>query len=239
MILVFDMDGVLTQSRTPITEERSKWLFELNKKHTVVIISGSSRGQMEEQLGLGIFGSPFNKGFHILAQSGNEYIDDRGSVVWSFKITGHWAFMIMDHISAIRARFPIPALAESIEDRGGQISFSAIGHKAPLEHKLKFDPTGEIRRGWLKEIPTPKGIEARIGGTTCIDYTKEGHNKGINLESFLRLKGLDKETTVYFGDALFVGGNDETVVGVVRTVKANVDNLILKVGEYLAGHGEK
>ena len=60
-------------------------------------------------------------------------------------------------------------------------------------------------------------VEVRIGGTTTFDYFRKGMHKGHNVLELIRRKGWVKDECVYVGDALFPGGNDETVIGVIDT----------------------
>jgi hypothetical protein len=106
---------------------------------------------------------------------------------------------------------------DQVEDRGSQISFSFTGHHAPIEEKKAFDPGGAIRNDILARYPLNPLIEAKVGGTTCIDYFPKGLNKGYNIEKYIAAKGWKKSECIYIGDALFPGGNDETVIGVIPT----------------------
>ena len=57
----------------------------------------------------------------------------------------------------------------------------------------------------------------RPGGTTTFDFTIAGKDKGFNILRLIRHEGWKKEDCIYIGDALFAGGNDETVIGVIPT----------------------
>jgi hypothetical protein len=60
-------------------------------------------------------------------------------------------------------------------------------------------------------------IEVKIAGTTCLDYFKKGRNKGYNVTRLCSFKSWNLDTCLYFGDALYPGGNDETVIGIIDT----------------------
>lgn len=76
-------------------------------------------------------------------------------------------------------------------------------------------------------------MEVQIGGSTCLDYFKKGLNKGANVKKLIEALGWNKDECVYFGDALFPGGNDETVVGIIDTVKvADEVDTAAKLKEY-------
>ena len=98
---------------------------------------------------------------------------------------------------------------EVIEDRGSQITFSALGQQAPLEEKNKWDPEytkrQKIKAILDKLIPE---FSVRIGGSTSIDITKPGIDKAYGIGKLRDLLHVSLREMIYIGDALFVGGND-------------------------------
>ncbi len=46
----------------------------------------------------------------------------------------------------------------------------------------------------------------------------KGRNKGYNIKRLIEHEGWDASECLYFGDSLFPGGNDETMIGVIDTV---------------------
>jgi hypothetical protein len=95
------------------------------------------------------------------------------------------------------------------ENRGSQVTFSALGQKAPLALKRKWDPNQKkrlmMRKMLRKYLP---GFEISIGGTTSIDVTREGVNKTLCVKKLRDRLGVDEKDMLYVGDALFRGGND-------------------------------
>jgi hypothetical protein len=70
---------------------------------------------------------------------------------------------------------------EVIEDRGSQITFSALGQQAPLEEKDKWDSNFTKRKKIKAILDTLIPVfSARIGGATSIDVTKPGTKPGID-----------------------------------------------------------
>jgi phosphomannomutase len=98
---------------------------------------------------------------------------------------------------------------ELIEDRGSQITFSAIGQQAPLEEKKKWDPDFSKRRRMKafldKSIPQ---FSVRLGGTTSVDVTKQGIDKAYGIGKLRDILGVGINEMIFIGDALFPGGND-------------------------------
>jgi HAD superfamily hydrolase (TIGR01484 family) len=212
--LFFDLDGTVTRSRTPITKKMFKRLA--GTKKDIIVITGARLEQMESQLGgLECFMMPQNGNHAVFA----------GEELWRDVLHPDKVLEIMDHINTLSASrtWDVPDETDLLEDRGCQISYSIYGHHAPVEDKEKFDPDQKKRKKLLEEHPLNSDtIEAKIAGTTCLDYMRKGRNKGYNVTRLIERMGWNKDECVYFGDALFPGGNDEAVIGVIDTVQ--VDN---------------
>jgi hypothetical protein len=98
---------------------------------------------------------------------------------------------------------------EVIEDRGSQITLSALGQQAPLAEKEKWDPDFSKRKK-IKAILDPliPGFSVRLGGATSVDVTKPGIDKAYGIGKLRDILGISLNEMIYIGDALFPGGND-------------------------------
>ena len=98
---------------------------------------------------------------------------------------------------------------EVIEDRGSQITFSALGQQAPLEEKNEWDPDYAKRKKIKAILDTyiPE-FSVRLGGSTSIDITKPGIDKAYGIGKLRDLLHISLKEMIYVGDALFPGGND-------------------------------
>jgi HAD superfamily hydrolase (TIGR01484 family) len=98
---------------------------------------------------------------------------------------------------------------ELIEDRGSQITYSALGQLAPLEDKKKWDPDF-AKRGRIKAILDTLIPEfaVALGGATSIDVTRPGIDKGYGIRKLRDVLHIGIEQMIFVGDALFPGGND-------------------------------
>ena len=220
-----DMDGTVTDSRQTIKQEMVvifKALRELG--NDITIIRGATKEQILKQIG--------DINVNIMAQSGNE------TSFWKNRLNTRDKVEIFRHTNKVKETYPELFLNRNqldlLQDRGSQMSFSLVGHNADIEIKKAFDPNGDIRNKILKAIPFfSNNLEVRIGGTTCFDYTNKNGNKGKNIDRLIKMKGWNKDECIYFGDALFKGGNDESVIGIIDTVQVgNPDELILKLRSY-------
>src|SRR3546814_8422259 len=80
---------------------------------------------------------------------------------------------------------------ERVEDRGSQITFSALGQAAPIDAKEKWDPDFAkrkiIQRDLRRRLP---GLSINMGGATSIDVTREGVDKAYGLTKLQSASGI-------------------------------------------------
>jgi len=183
-----------------------------------VVISGAEVSRIEKQMD----GVPCIK----MGQNGNDTPD------WKNLLKKSEKKEILKHIEKIQEFLECEDCgSNTTEDRGCQISFSFTGHNADVRWKKKFDPNQEYRKWVLKINPfKSKKLMLKIAGTTCYDYNRKGCSKGDNLKRYMKLHKLNPKDCVYYGDALFKGGNDESVMGVMKCIKVkNPDDLYGKL----------
>jgi phosphomannomutase len=98
---------------------------------------------------------------------------------------------------------------ERIEDRGSQITFSALGQQAPIDAKEHWDPDFAKRKIIQADLETRlPGLSIKLGGTTSIDITREGVDKAYGLKKLRDVSGISLDAMIFVGDAIFPGGND-------------------------------
>ena len=100
-------------------------------------------------------------------------------------------------------------MGERIEDRGTQITYSALGQQAPLDAKQTWDSDFAKRKviQSLLDGLLPK-CSVRLGGTTSIDVTRPGIDKAYGIRKLRDILDVPIDQMLYVGDALFPGGND-------------------------------
>lgn len=208
--LFFDMDDTVSASRTPMEDD----VFDLYRSlsRDIIVVSGAQVSQINTQIR--------ELPAYRLGQNGNQALSPEGTVLWNEYLTEKHAYEIHAHIEKLRRLYNTQVHDDNdlIEHRGAQMSYSLIGHHEELEKKKMCDPDRHVRCSLLEEIPfVSDELEVKIGGTTCFDYFQKGRHKGYNVNRLIEHMKWNKDDCVYFGDAIFPGGNDETVIGVVET----------------------
>ncbi|OGG48740.1 hypothetical protein A3C18_00970 [Candidatus Kaiserbacteria bacterium RIFCSPHIGHO2_02_FULL_54_11b] len=216
----FDLDNTLTRSRTLMATPHQEIFKELCREKNVVVVTGGQLSQIQKQIP-----PSFNGEYFALSQSGNHAIGKNGGVLWSESFSAEQKAAILELIRTIHDDVALSVKDEDdlVEDRGSQISYSLIGHHEDIDKKEAFDPGAKKRLEILSrhkeavEQLRAVGADVRPGGTTTFDFTIAGKHKGFNIIRLIEREGWKKEDCVYVGDALFPGGNDETVIGVIPT----------------------
>lgn len=220
-VIVFDLDGTLTESKANLDKEMASLLCKLLEKKTIAVIGGGYYPQFKKQF-LNHFKCPKSqlKNLLLLPTSGGrmyKYNREKWQILYKNDLTAQERNLI---ISAFKKSFrdinyiqPKKIYGKVIEDRGSQISFSAVGQKAPLEKKEEWNKKQDIRpklkmalEKYLSEF------EVRFGGFTSVDVTKKGIDKAYGIEQIMKLLSLSVEEMVFIGDALYEGGNDFAVM---------------------------
>ncbi len=207
----FDMDKTIAPSRQPILNE----MYELlsTSPIDVVIVSGQTVPLIAWQSN--------NLPAYRLGQNGNHAVDPEGVELWHTPLEQHHRDQILDHINEVIEILDHELNHEwsPIEDRGAQITFSPIGNTAPVEVKATYDPDRKKRDHILATIPfAAEDLVVKIGGSTSLDYLHKDRQKGNNVRKFIDLLGWSDDACVYYGDGLYPGGNDESVIGVIDTI---------------------
>jgi len=99
-----------------------------------------------------------------------------------------------------------------LEDRGSQITFSALGQHAPVAVKVAWDPTG-VKKNTLRAAVAAlvPDLEVRSGGSTSVDITRRGIDKAYGMTKLAELTGIPLDDMLFIGDRLDEVGNDYPV----------------------------
>lgn len=220
-VIAFDLDGTLAESKSAMTDRMSELLSELLDNYQVCVISGGKFAQFDKQLISNLKVTPNElKNLHLMPTCGTRY--DR----YDFD-KQEWSEIYAENFEDSEKEAIIQVLKEGakelnlweenpwgdiIEDRGSQITFSALGQEAPVDAKHEWDPTGE-KKAKLRDYAAAKleGFEVRTGGTTSVDITREGIDKAYGMKKLMEELDVKMEDILFFGDALHEGGNDYPV----------------------------
>src|ERR1700749_2693363 len=214
-LIVFDLDGTLAESKAPLDKEMAKLFSHLLIVAKVAIISGGDWPQFQKQV---IAKLPKNSHFNqlsILPTCGTKFYEHKGSgwkKLYSENFTSTQKKKIIASLNKAVEKSGFKAdkiWGEQIDDRDSQITYSALGQKAPLIPKKSWDPKF-VKRKKIKAILDKLIPEfaVNLGGATSIDITKPGIDKAYGMRKLHDVLDIGIDEMLFIGDALFKGGND-------------------------------
>lgn len=220
-VIAFDLDDTLAVTKSPISDKMSELLTKLLEKYDVCIISGGSFEQFRIQV-VGRLEAPARSlsRLHLMPTCGTKYYRyNELSEKWDLQYENSLSKEEKDQITGALEEgakklglWEAKPYGDIIEDRGSQITFSALGQQAPAEAKYAWDPTGEKKIA-LRDYVAAKlpNLEARAGGTTSVDVTMIGIDKAYGMTKLCEEMNISKESILFLGDKLQEGGNDYPV----------------------------
>jgi phosphomannomutase len=218
-VVAFDLDDTLAVSKSQIDPRMAKLLADLLAKVEVCIISGGRFEQFSRQVLEHVeLDEAARERLHLMPTCGTRYYR------W---IDGGWGQVYAEDLSAAEKQRIIEVLEDGakelglweaepwgdiIEDRGSQITFSALGQSAPPAAKYEWDRDGAKKRT-LRAYAADRlpDLEVRGGGSTSIDVTKKGVDKAYGMRELMRRLDLRLTDILFIGDRLDEGGNDYPV----------------------------
>lgn len=213
-LVAFDLDGTLAESKQALLDSMGEALADLLDVAHVAVISGGDWPQFEKQVASRLPARADRTKLWLMPTTGTKL----------YRYDGEWRAVYAelfedDEKAKILAAFdeslkatgfvPEKTWGERIEDRGSQITFSALGQEAPIDAKHSWDPDFAKRKviqaDLQKRLP---GLSINMGGATSIDITREGVDKAYGLKKLNEVSGIALESMMFIGDAIFPGGND-------------------------------
>ncbi|MCA9218443.1 MAG: hypothetical protein KDB27_35485, partial [Planctomycetales bacterium] len=144
-LIVFDLDGTLAVSKSPLDAEMAGLLIELLRVAKVAVISGGNWPQFEKQVLSNLSQSKHLQNLLLLPTCGTKFYqyDTSWQKLYSEDFTAAEKAKIIGSLQQVSDDSEFKAdmvWGEVVEDRGSQITFSALGQQAPIEAKKRWDP---------------------------------------------------------------------------------------------------
>ena len=213
-LIIFDLDGTLAQSKASLDTEMAGILSNLLTVARVAIISGGDWPQFEKQVLANLPKDQSLENLSILPTCGTKYYQYKKGweELYAENFTDAEKEKIISDLNKAIEESGFKAdktWGDQIDDRGSQITFSALGQQAPLSAKKDWDPDFKKRKkikNILDKLLT--GFSVEMGGATSIDITKMGIDKAYGIHKLEQTLHIKIEEMIFIGDALFEGGND-------------------------------
>ncbi|WP_213814530.1 HAD-IIB family hydrolase [Glaciihabitans sp. dw_435] len=218
-LLAFDLDDTLAPSKSPLDPRMIELLVDLLDRVEVCVISGGQFGQFKAQIidELPDVAAEKLERLHLMPTCGTQY----------YRFDGTWKQIYAQNLTEdekSRALHAVESTARELgywesdtwgpilEDRGSQITFSALGQAAPVAAKMAWDPTGEKKNTLRSKVAVLiPDLEVRSGGSTSVDITRQGIDKAYGMTRLAELTSIDLQEMLFIGDRLDPEGNDYPV----------------------------
>lgn len=209
-LIAFDLDGTLTQHKTPLAQPNLGVLDSLGEKYKLLMVGAGMCSRIFRQMNgypidiIGNYGMQFctynaetkalDKVFDMHAPCDRESVERR--------------------ITALRERFGYTEYTgDNVEYRdSGCVTFPLLGTKADIAAKLAFDPDRSKRKPLYPAVRDAfPDYTVFIGGSSSFDFAPFPYNKYYALDKYCAEYGYSHDEVVYVGDDYGPGGNDEAV----------------------------
>lgn len=218
-VIAFDLDDTLAVTKSPISDRMSGLLSSLLEEYDVCIISGGKYEQFKVQV-VDRLEAPahlLNK-LHLMPTCGTRYyrydeLRHEWAMQYAEDLTEDEKAEVMHVLETCAKQVGLweeKPYGAIIEDRGSQVTYSALGQQAPAEKKYEWAEKNAEAKKKLRELVAEQlpQLEVRLGGSTSLDITRIGIDKAYGMEKLIQALEIGKDDILFIGDKLEEGGND-------------------------------
>jgi HAD superfamily hydrolase (TIGR01484 family) len=227
-LIAFDLDGTLAPSKSPLPDRIGELLDQLLQKYQVCVISGGMFTQFQKQLLANLKADPIQlENLHLMPTCGTRYYKydiakKDWETVYAEDFTEAEKTKIMTALKTAVDKLGYgneKSYGPNYEDRGSQITWSALGQNIAAELGAKGV---EIKEAWDVDNSKKNAVrneaavllpefEVRVGGVTSVDITKPGIDKAYGMKKLIDMLEISKDEILFIGDRVQEGGNDYPV----------------------------
>ena len=219
-LVAFDLDDTLAPSKSPIDPRMAELLVRLLGVAQVCVISGGQFAQFTMQVidNLTNVDSKALTRLHLMPTCGTQYYryeDGAWTQVYAENLTDDQkqrALAAVEETAKALGYWESETWGPILEDRGSQITFSALGQAAPVAAKTQWDVDGAKKTALREAVQALlPDLEVRSGGSTSVDITRRGIDKAYGMKRLAELTGVSLDDMLFVGDRLDENGNDYPV----------------------------
>ena len=209
-LIAFDLDGTLTQHKSPLNDEHRAILDALGKKYKLLMVGAGMCRRIFDQMG--------HYPIDIIGNYGMQYAEYRPET-GDIEILKNAALpcereSIEARVTLLREKYGFTEFAgNNVEyHASGCVTFPILGTAARIEDKLAFDPDRKKRRAIYEEVKaTFPEYTVFVGGSSSFDMAPSPYDKAYALSEYCAAHGISHDQVVFVGDDYGEGGNDAAV----------------------------
>lgn len=209
-LVVFDLDGTLTQHKTKLSPGNRKVLDALCKKYKLLMAGAGMCRRIFEQME--------RYPIDILGSYGMQYAE-YDSIKKDIEIVRNVQVpcdreRVEENATALRKKYGYTDFfGDNVEyHSSGCVTIPLLGTKARQEDKLAFDPDGSKRRKIYDEVKALfQDYAVFVSGSSSFDMVPAPYNKAYALSMYCAEHDITHDQVVYVGDGYGSGENDEPV----------------------------
>ena len=214
-LVAFDLDNTLARSRQPMAPRMATLFSEITARIETAVVTGGSYDLVVSQVLDTLTDEARPDRLHVMPTNGARryrWIDGKWTLEQSSNLgeaDGLRAARTLEACARRMGMWPDDPWGDVIENRGSQITFSALGQRAPESAKRAYDASGERLAALAREVQSElPDLQVRAGGFTSIDVSARGIDKAYAVRELARVCGVGVGQIVFVGDRMTAGGND-------------------------------
>ena len=207
-LLAFDLDGTLTQHKTPLSPEATALLDALGKRYELIMVGAGNCPRIYHQMNdypIVIIGNYGMQESHI--------VDGEFRIVREDTALPDKAFFL-EKTDYLRQKYGYTEYkGDPVEfHASGMVTFGLLGTKADQADKLAFDPDRSKRRVLYPEVlEIFRDYAVYIGGSSSFDFAPKQYNKYDATMKYASEHGYTKDEVLFIGDDFDDGGGDSHI----------------------------
>lgn len=218
-MFAFDLDGTLARSKQPMKTGIAGIFAALTYICPVAIVSGGRLSLLHSQI-VDVVDDVMNReNLHLMPTTGTRYYrwDGNGwECVFEKNIPEEDAKKAVESLNRRAAQLGLlqgETWGERIENRGSQITFSALGQNAPADIKEAWDPDASKRNALAAAVARDlPNLTVKSGGSTSVDISCKGIDKSYAICRLTQIFNIRPSRILYVGDRTDENGNDYPAV---------------------------
>lgn len=210
-LIAFDLDGTLTQHKTPLDDKNRAVLDRLREKGYTLLMVGA--GQCRR-----IFDQMRHYPIDVIGNYGLQYCrydpETKDLITVRDEVLPCDRESVDRRITELRRKYGFTQFAGKNTEfhPSGCVTFPILGTEAKQEDKLAFDPDRSKRRKIYDDVcATFPEYTVFVGGSSSFDMAPAPYDKYYALDLYCREHGISHSEAVFVGDDYGQGGNDESV----------------------------